>query len=325
MSEGHSGGPGRHGGDSSSSPTQPGGCNLSDRQFCFRLERSPVNNTDPVDICRPAAGKNRQQVRSPPWDAKMNRPILILFCVLSVGVYQPGSIRAADYAPSGQLDLASEVRDVFAAKCAGCHGSDLAKPKGRFGYVLDLARVASNPEMVVPFRPSESELWELLRHGEMPPADAPTGALTEQQKEVVRHWIDSGAPVVPYQPPPDTSPSITRPHEGTAGEPLSMPFGKRILRWLGKFHVLTIDFPIALFLAASIGEMWSMWRGARNPSSSVRFCALLGGGGRRLGRSPRVAARGLWRLRRRLRPGPRITPLDRHGRGPLGAGDRPVF
>src|SRR5262249_23562337 len=118
--------------------------------------------------------KNRQQVYSPPRDVQMNWHILILLCVLGVGVCQPGSIRAADDAPSMQRDLASEVRDVFAAKCAGCHGSDLAKPKGRFGYVLDLARVASNPEMVVPFRPSESELWELVQHGEMPPADAPT-------------------------------------------------------------------------------------------------------------------------------------------------------
>jgi mono/diheme cytochrome c family protein len=223
--------------------------------------------------------KNRQQVCSPPPDAKMNWHILILFCVLSVGVCRPRSIRAADDSPYAPRDLASEVRDVFAAKCAGCHGSDLAKPKGRFGYVLDLVRVASNPEMVVPFRPSESELWELVQHGEMPPADAPTGALTAQQKEVIRSWIASGAPAVPYQPPPGTSPSITRPHEGTAGEPLPMPLGKRILRWLGKFHILTIHFPIALLLAASIGEMWSMWRGARNPSSAVRFCVLLGAAG----------------------------------------------
>ena len=49
-------------------------------------------------------------------------------------------------------DAAAEVRAVFAAKCAACHGPDLAKPKGRFGYVLDLVRVANNREMVVPFR-----------------------------------------------------------------------------------------------------------------------------------------------------------------------------
>jgi mono/diheme cytochrome c family protein/uncharacterized membrane protein len=222
---------------------------------------------------------HRQQVCSPPRYAQMNWHIFTLLCVLSVGVCRTGSLRAADDTPSGQRGLASEVRDVFAAKCAGCHGSDLAKPKGRFGYVLDLVRVASNPEMVIPFRPQESELWELVRHGEMPPADAPTGALTAQQKEVIRSWIASGAPAISYQSSPGTSPSITRPPEGTEGKPLPMPLGKRILRWLGKFHILTIHFPIALLLAAAAGEMYSMLRRARTPSSAVRFCVLLGATG----------------------------------------------
>ena len=52
---------------------------------------------------------------------------------------------------------AEEARRVFAATCASCHGPDLAKPKGRFGYVLDLQRIASNPEIVIPGRPDESE------------------------------------------------------------------------------------------------------------------------------------------------------------------------
>jgi mono/diheme cytochrome c family protein len=46
-------------------------------------------------------------------------------------------------------DTAAEVRAVFSAKCAACHGPGLTRPKGRFGYVLDLARVAGNREMVV--------------------------------------------------------------------------------------------------------------------------------------------------------------------------------
>ncbi len=115
----------------------------------------------------------------------MNR---IYLCVL-VGV-----AIVATAAGDEPRDLATEVRRVFAAKCAGCHGADLARPKGRFGYVLDLARVAANPEMVVPSRPAESELWVLVERGEMPPADARTGALTAQQKEVIRAWIAAGAP-----------------------------------------------------------------------------------------------------------------------------------
>jgi mono/diheme cytochrome c family protein len=92
-------------------------------------------------------------------------------------------------------DLAADVRAVFVAKCAVCHGPDVKKPKGRFGYVTDLVRVAANRELVIPGAPDESELWELIRRGEMPPADASTGALTAEQKATVRAWIAAGAPV----------------------------------------------------------------------------------------------------------------------------------
>src|SRR3954454_10121755 len=111
---------------------------------------------------------------------------------LTLAVFQPG-FAAAQYGPPAP-DLGQAVRGVFAAKCAVCHGPDLAKPKGRFGYVLDLRRVAANPEMVIPMRPTESELWILVERNEMPPADSPQGALTLEQKEVIRDWIAAGAP-----------------------------------------------------------------------------------------------------------------------------------
>src|SRR5579859_7777873 len=107
--------------------------------------------------------------------------------------YRLGAMPAA----AGERDLAAEVHAVFSAKCAGCHGPNLAKPKGRFGYVLDLARVAANPEIVVPSFPDESEMWELVRREEMPPADAPTGPLSQEQKELIKAWIAAGAPAEP--------------------------------------------------------------------------------------------------------------------------------
>jgi hypothetical protein len=116
-----------------------------------------------------------------------------------VGGCAVGVVGATVSAPSRSRDLGAEVRTVFSTKCTASHGADLAKPKGRFGYVLDLARVASNPEMVVPMRPDESELWELVKRGQMPPADSRTGPLSAQQKELIREWIDAGAP------PPATS------------------------------------------------------------------------------------------------------------------------
>jgi uncharacterized membrane protein len=159
---------------------------------------------------------------------------------------------------------------VFAAKCAGCHGPDLAKPRGRFGYVLDLAKVASNPEMVVPFRPDESELWQLVRNNEMPPADSPRGPLSESEKEVIRGWIAAGAPDAPLRE--TTIPeSIGEVEEAEVG---SSRAGS-VLRMLGRFHLLLLHFPIALTAAAALGALWSVWQCDNQPSSAVRYCLWL--------------------------------------------------
>jgi uncharacterized membrane protein/mono/diheme cytochrome c family protein len=169
-------------------------------------------------------------------------------------------------APAG--DLAAEVRTVFAAKCTACHGPDLAKPKGRFGYVLDLARVAGNREMVVPGAPGESELWELVRRGEMPPEDSPTGPLTSDQKETVRAWIAAGASA----PAGDIAVTVTPSDTGALGL-------TRTLRQLGRLHVVLVHFPIALLIAAAAGEVLSILRGRRTPAPAVHFCVVLGSAG----------------------------------------------
>jgi mono/diheme cytochrome c family protein len=91
-------------------------------------------------------------------------------------------------------DLGADVHSLFAEKCAGCHNSALGKPEGRFGYVLDLQKVAANPELVIPSKPLQSELYLLIQEGEMPPKDSPFGKLTSAQKELVRSWIGAGAP-----------------------------------------------------------------------------------------------------------------------------------
>lgn len=195
-------------------------------------------------------------------------PYPAVFLAVFVG-FRPG-IAAAQPGPPVR-DIGGETRNVFAAKCAGCHGSDSTKPKGRFGYVLDLKRIAANPEMVIPLHPDESELWVLVQHGEMPPPDSPQGALTPAQKEIIRAWIAAGAP--------EASPGAldsTLAAQAESPTPVSLATADRILRWVGKFHLLMIHFPIALVLAAGVGEVWSAWRRSSIPSDTVRFCLWLG-------------------------------------------------
>lgn len=160
-------------------------------------------------------------------------------------------------------DSGSAARRVFADKCVGCHGPDLPHPKGRFGYVLDLRRIAGNPELVIPGRPDESELWALANKGDMPPPDSPHGPLSSAEKEAIRAWIAAGAP--------DTT---SRPATVKTLTAVTVSLAELEVCWFGRFHLLALHFPIALVIAAGLAEGWSMWR--RRPPGAARFCLWLG-------------------------------------------------
>lgn len=201
----------------------------------------------------------------------MFRNISWTCCAFIISHCFPGFLPAAEK----QGDLASQTLAVFAAKCAGCHGPNLPKPKGRFGYVLDLVRVAKNREMVVPSSPEESEIWDLVSHNEMPPSDSPTGPLSSEQKEVIRAWIAAGAP----DPATIQSPVASTQEPERKDDVTAASWSIHILNKLGSLHVLVVHFPIALIVAAAMGEFWSAWQGVRTPTEPVRFCVMLGTAG----------------------------------------------
>ena len=184
-------------------------------------------------------------------------------------------------APAGAAaaNLASAVRNIFSAKCTECHGSTLPRPKGNFGYVLDLGRLAGNPHLVMPFKPDKSNLWKLVHAGQMPPIYAEAGALTEEQKEVIRAWVESGAPAVSPDGVSSAALPATPPVQSIASEFSEQSPTDRLLAWLGKFHVVVVHFPIALLIAAAAGELWFLWRRTSGPAPAVRFCVLLGAAG----------------------------------------------
>ena len=114
--------------------------------------------------------------------------LLILALVASANAQQPVSKEQA-------LDLAGNVHVIFEHKCNECHGAHLKKPEGKFGHVLDLKRMADNAEYIVRGKPAQSEMYRLVNEGEMPPDDHPkTPPLTGDEKDIVRRWIQAGAP-----------------------------------------------------------------------------------------------------------------------------------
>ena len=197
---------------------------------------------------------------------------IILAVVMAIASTLGASAAAQPPNPLPERDVGGGVRGVFASKCAACHGPDLAKPKGQFGYVLDLRKVANNPEMVIPFRPDESELWVLVGRGEMPPPNSSRVPMTVTEKEIVRAWIAAGSPEPKPQVPRGSG--VVAATEPSA-ESASVPTTARAIRWLGKFHLLALHFPIALMLAAGVGETVAVWRGSRVPRTAVLFCLTL--------------------------------------------------
>jgi len=192
---------------------------------------------------------------------------------VALAVLQP--VCASDKARPGAATIAAEVTRVFKARCAACHGSQLAAPKGRFGYVLDLGRLATNPELVVPDRPEESELLALIEHDEMPPPGALGGPLALPEKAAVRAWIAAGAPA---GAPTAAVMASNGASAAEVGTPTTAHLAARALRWTGKLHLLLLHAPIAFAVAAALAEAILMLRGSRTPSEMIRVAIWIAAG-----------------------------------------------
>jgi mono/diheme cytochrome c family protein/uncharacterized membrane protein len=191
-------------------------------------------------------------------------------CVMTLSLC--GASNAEELNPK---DLPSQVRSIFVAKCSECHGRGLSRPRAAL-YLHELGQLAANPEWVVPYDPEKSYLWTLVRDDDMPAKGAKAGPLNDQEKETVRAWIAAGAPVPTRQAAlPQESPGTDNPAPG----PASPSLAARLFGWLGKFHILVIHFPIALLVAAALGEVLAAMRRNQIPEPAVRFCVLLGAAG----------------------------------------------
>jgi uncharacterized membrane protein len=165
-----------------------------------------------------------------------------------------------------KLLIAQRVRDIFEAKCVDCHGPELPRPKGKFGHVLDLQRMADNPDYVLRGDPENSELYIMVRDDEMPGEDAPVPALTPEEKEIVKRWIDIGAPGdLGSAGAAEPAPTVVVAPEKTE------PIWRRALRWVGKLHPVSTHFPVGLMMAAVLAEGLGWWTRRESWLHTVRF------------------------------------------------------
>ncbi len=163
--------------------------------------------------------------------------------------------------------LATEVHRIFDAKCVDCHGSHLPKPKGKFGWVLDLERLGKTTKFVTPGDVADSKLYQMVEDNEMPGEDADVPPLTPAELKTVAAWIKAGAPGIPGEvfaaaPAPEVK--------------KKRPFFTRLLAWVGKFHPASTHLPVGLLLAAVLAEGIAWFFKREEWLLVVRFLVVVG-------------------------------------------------
>jgi serine/threonine-protein kinase len=107
-------------------------------------------------------------------------------------------------ATAAETDVAARAKEIFRAHCAECHSG----AKARAGVVILDREVLIKKEKVVPGKPDDSTLYQLITATDdsaMPPTGRPR--LTAEQIEVVRKWIVAGAPAFPTDAPAPPEPA----------------------------------------------------------------------------------------------------------------------
>lgn len=200
--------------------------------------------------------------------------ILRTILLLALALLAAWPVRAQNQPTPSPDDLAWEVYRIFHRHCADCHGGHRAKPKGGFGHVLDLERMSSDPDLVVPGQPDESEIYLLMIDPDpdflMPPPDSDTPPVSEADIAIVREWIQAGAGV-PLNAGED--PAVAEP----ASDAMRAGAAPGFLEITGRLHPLVVHFPIALILAALGARVlglkeaarWCLWIGALGSLAAV--------------------------------------------------------
>jgi uncharacterized membrane protein len=169
------------------------------------------------------------------------------------------------------------VFELFESKCNDCHGAQLTRPKGKFGYTMDLKRVAANEEYIVPGDPAKSELFRMVNDDEMPGKDSKEGPATAAEKLALHRWILAGAPsaLPPKLAERQTELLSAKAGSETAAKP-SQSLLSKTLAWIGRFHAASTHFPVALLMVALVSEALAWMTKKESWLSCTRLLIVLG-------------------------------------------------
>jgi uncharacterized membrane protein/mono/diheme cytochrome c family protein len=182
------------------------------------------------------------------------RAALVILGLAALSVSTPRPLLAD--LPDAATALAPALGEIFARSCAECHDSARRpRPKGGFGHVLDLRRLAADDNYVVPGRPDQSELLNVLVTPDqdllMPPPDSDAPALSVAEIDLVRRWILAlDQPAAIPAPPPDPTPPPAPP-AAVGSTDLSATPGPSTRTVIARLHPMIVHFPVALLVVAA--------------------------------------------------------------------------
>ncbi|MGB0370377.1 MAG: DUF2231 domain-containing protein [Opitutales bacterium] len=170
------------------------------------------------------------------------------------------------------VEAALPVYRIFERSCAECHdGTSRSRSKGKFGTVLDFESMRADEDLIIPGNAEDSEIYLIVTDPDpeflMPPPDSDCPPLTEVEAELVKLWINAGAPA-----PKLESASAPAPPEVEEIETPANTFNIA----LGRLHVLVIHFPIALILIAFLASLSELLKITPNARPVTSWCLFFG-------------------------------------------------
>src|SRR5262245_52400434 len=114
---------------------------------------------------------------------------LLSLCASALGlcVYAPGTIQGK----SGQ-DYARSVELIFQEKCSACHNHSVRKGELNLDTYESLLNGGRRGAVLIPGKSDESRLVKMIE-GSVQPRMPIGGALTREEIQVIKDWIDAGA------------------------------------------------------------------------------------------------------------------------------------
>ncbi len=122
------------------------------------------------------------------------RPDLLQRHFSNLGLFVAAVLLSLGNTSAREVDFERDIRPLLRERCGDCHGPDLEESRLRLDVRHRAVRGSEFGPVIVAGDATASPLIERVTHADEDRRMPPDDALTEQEIDLLRRWIDSGAP-----------------------------------------------------------------------------------------------------------------------------------